>query len=61
MEDEFIYYDNRIEELNKLLSHAKSITLKELIRKSINLTETSLEKLLLIQKITIVYLTQITQ
>ncbi len=58
MKDEFEYYDKKIEELTQLLSHAQSTTLKELISKSIRLTEQSLVKLHQTQKATIKYLSE---
>lgn len=54
---EFKYYDQRVKELDDLLKQAKSRTLSELIIKSKELTEKSLELLIQIQKSTIRYLT----
>jgi hypothetical protein len=54
---DFKYYDKKIEELEKLLSQAKSQTLIDLITRAKTNTEKSLEKLLQLQKGTVIYLT----
>lgn len=55
-EDELEYYDKRIIELDKLLAHAKSQTLIDLITKAKKSTEENINKLITVQKAIILYL-----
>ncbi len=61
MKDEFEYYDKKVEELNQLLISAKSSTMQELIKKSIQLTEISIETLLKSKKVSVKYLSEFNQ
>lgn len=58
MKDKFEYYDDKIAELHKLLLNAKSVTIKELISKAINLTDESIKTLMQTKAATLVYLSE---
>jgi hypothetical protein len=55
-DDDIKYYDNRVEEFDRLLSEAKSQTLIDLLKKAKGDSEKAIQKLIEIQRATVVYL-----
>lgn len=55
-DDDIKYYDNRVEEFDRLLSEAKSQTLIDLLKKAKGDSEKAIQKLIEIQRATVAYL-----